>query len=241
MQGKCYECQESVDDNVYCPHCGTLQRCLACNQPFQFAGKFCGSCGTERGARPGDQSIQDVHTNPSVEVNHGSIVQAEGKGPVEQKQLQQPGQVAPNQTSLSPDKKEQDNPLRIILIVLGIFAVIIAAYYYFVLNQGTKTPEETTRSFVEALDNRDLEELASYILPSSKDELLEDLDFDEAPRGLEIEFVRVMDVDYYDDDNIVDVQVEVYLDADRWGESEEVYMDFELVKIKNKWLIADIY
>jgi len=180
-----------------------------------------------------------VQSNQSVvQTSHAPTQQTDANSAVGQKSLQQVGQPSAKQTEST---SEEDNLLRAIFIVLGIVAVAIAAYYYFVLNQGPKTPEETARYFVEALNDRNEDKLASYVLPSSIDELLYDIDFTEVPRGLGIEFIRVSDVDYYDNNNMVDIEAEVHLISNNCHETEEVLMDFEMVRVKKRWFIVDIY
>src|SRR5699024_8555657 len=266
---------------MFCPHCGTEQKCLACATPFQTEGKFCSECGVEKGKTGAEQvanaTVEQVDANPKQESNQvpeqvspvsepiptaQEPVSASQTGvnqppePPQQKEpIQQQVNNAPpvnnhrqatnqteqtksrtNQTTASRPKKKRKWPLFLVIAVL--IGAAVAAYFFYFNNGGAKTPEEAVKGFVEAMDERDAEKIAPYIMPAVTDEVIDNIDFNEIPKGTEIKLVRFGDIEY-ERDTMVEVEARIAVRID--GEEDVGTLQFELIQMKNKWYIVEVY
>lgn len=274
LQGNCYQCHQNLGGYRFCPHCGTEQKCFACDTPFQIEGKFCSECGVEKGKTGAEQAVSASVEQPKVRLEQQvsqvpeqampnsepirSAVES-GSGPkreVSQQQepasVQQVNKVTPvnnqgqtsdqaksrrQQVAASTPKKKQKFPLFVVIAVLVAAAV---AVYFFYFNHGTgaQTPEEAVKGFVEALDEREAEKIAPYIMPAVRDEVLDDIHLNEIPTGAEIKLMRFGDIEYKRD-TMAEVEARLAFRLD--GEEETETLLFELIQMKNKWFIVEVY
>lgn len=231
---KCYACDNETGDSLYCLHCGALQKCLNCNHIFETDSKFCGECGTEKGKKA-QQQEHSSKEQPSIHNENQSVAHDSTATAVNQS----PNGVAPvNEAST----QQSDNKSSNVKWVIGIVAVIAvaAALYFFVFNKAQGTPEETVENFIYAMDKQNKEKMEELIRPSNREELMKDVDFRDMPADTRFEFLRTGEVDF-ESDSIAYVEADVKVSSEIEEESDSIYFDFELLKIKNKWYIVDIY
>lgn len=231
---KCYACDNETGDSLYCLHCGALQKCLNCNHIFETDSKFCGECGTEKGKKA-QQQEHSLNEQQSIHNENQPVAHASSATAVNQSSN---GAAPVNQANAQQSAKKSLN----VKWVIGIVAVIAiaAALYFFVFNNAQGTPEETVENFISAMDAHKNEKMEALIRPSNRKELMEDVDFTDLPADTRFEFLRVGEVDF-ESDSIAYVEADVRISSKTEGESDSIYFDFELLKIKNKWYIVDIY
>lgn len=249
---RCLACATPYEtDGKYCSECGVEK---GKTRPEETEAKPVQEEGTES-KQEISQTVKEARESPeAVVVNEAAHVQQTKQRQNQEEQTvnhqatkhnqkQQTEQVdekretksRSQQATTSAGNKKRKWPLFIALA--AIIAAAVAAYFIY-FDQGAKTPEEAVESFVDAMEARDLEKMKSYILPAIADDLIEDIDYKEVPRDTEFQFLRMEDLTYTRD-TMVEVEAEISINED--GDKEEVLVEFELLQVKNKWFIVDIY
>lgn len=214
MAHLCENCNKETDHLPFCPHCGLAQTCTTCDRPFDRGAKFCGKCGTER-------------KGPVDPIEQKSVLQEHQKPIVQNKE--------PSPIPQQPNKRKIP-PVTIGIIVAAL--VFIAIISSNLLTSPEKQIEKTVTKYMQAVEKADYQTAKNLYHPDSP--YIDDIsDFLEMPSDLKIEVHDFRDFDI--DDDYAEVTVLVTIESFIYGEkyTEDVYV--ELMKLKNKWYLYDVY
>lgn len=221
----CINCQNDVEENVFCPFCGLSQKCLNCDTPFESDEKFCGACGTER----------------------------QGLSSDDQKQIEEPIQQANTQDNISStegEQKRKTSQTKISPMAKGIIAIIAVAILIFIFdpfNLSTENRvEKTANDYFKAMETRDRNLLENTYHPRSPDieyfdtfgEFFDEL-FDYYLDDTDIELIDITDVNIFGDE----AEVKAFVSFSMIDSSEE-YRDeiiLDLKKIGSDWFVYETY
>lgn len=208
----CFMCKAEIGDNEYCSNCGKLQSCLHCHQPFEKKGKFCHKCGTAKG-ETASQVGQDTEKVREAQINQ-----------------------MVNQTEKVPCKPlNKKNILSVIGIILGIIAI-----YFLFFNNNQSKPEDTISNFFQAFNNGDYGKMEMFVDPRDPAYVMGEIDFDDIPRDTQMRVVSFVDKNYYSKNQVI-IVVEIQATSKTYDLENVSEVEVELIQLKNKWYIEDIY
>lgn len=218
MGKTCENCNHNIDHQAFCPHCGLAQVCTNCHHPFQEGEKFCAECG-------------EVRKKPSVSVEQSKV---------HNPQFEQQEQVLFHQEQIStePQKKRKLTPIIIGAIVAVIaFILIINPHLYM---SDEKLIEKTVTDFMKAVEKGDINKIQKLSQPNTFDiDDIADFLFMRAASDVSIDVHSFYDFRIFDIFAEVTALVSVESKFYREKFTDELYA--ELIKVKNKWYIVDVY
>lgn len=215
---QCVSCKKEMEPSAFCPHCGISQQCTQCETKFEGDEKFCGNCGAKRAGQT------DASTQQQAEVASTTTEVSETVSNVAETVQQKAKKIPP------------------FVWVIGVAIIAVIVYFgAFHSPSPQKAIEKNINSFFTAVEKKDIKSIQKFIHPEAY--ISEDFDelylLEAMPYEIKIEIHRFSNWDI--EENFAEVRVLATMTSDFDDEeySEEFYV--ELVKLKNDWLIYDMY
>lgn len=193
----------------------TLKNCYSCGNAIGDS-KFCSHCGASQEC-----------SSCGTEITSPSKFCSKCGASIGQTVNTQATTITP---STSPKKSFDFKKIPWFVWAIAAAVILLLIFNPF---KGPNTPKEVVTEFMEAFEDLDEKRIKKLIHPDERDIV----DFSGVPKDVKVKIIEFEEVTIEGDEAYVVVIAE--MSSKKLGLSEEDDFEFELEKVKGKWLIVD--